>query len=75
VADKRISIVSPAGNDSFGDRRVNACWGSPLNYLALKKVGGQGRARNVLVVESVGRDGKAVVILNVGGHLAALENT
>jgi subtilisin family serine protease len=78
AAKKQIIIVSAAGNDSShnvanprGSRVVDSQWASPLNWAALNDDGSGAPARNVVVVESVGRSGARSTFSNVGGSLSA----
>jgi subtilisin family serine protease len=70
--ERGIILVSAAGNDSDGlQEPIEAQWASPFNWAALNKGLSGGPARNVIVVESIGRDGKRSPFSNVRGCLSA----
>jgi subtilisin family serine protease len=74
AAERKILLVCAAGNDSGpAVPRVDARWSSPFNWAAVN-IGvskEEGPAQNILVVESVGRDGGRSAFSNVNGNLAA----
>jgi hypothetical protein len=79
AARKRIFICSAAGNDSINDadgdpgfRFVQAQYSSPFNWAAQNDEPDDPRAKNIIVVESVGRHAELISpFSNVGGCLSA----
>jgi subtilisin family serine protease len=78
--ERGIIIVSAAGNDSRPGQLpqpIEAKWGSPFNYAAVEPGMFETAARNVIVVESIGRpagnaqDDPISPFSNVHGSLAA----
>lgn len=69
---ERVLFVAAAGNDSEGSAQaVPAEYATPFAYAALQTGGGWKPAKNIIVVEARGRDGKRPGFSNVGGHVAA----
>jgi subtilisin family serine protease len=73
AAHRGVILVSPAGNDTSrsASRGVDSQWGSPLNWAALNDDGSGAPARNVIVVESIGRSGARSTFSNVRGCVSA----
>lgn len=72
--ERGVIIVSAAGNDCGGAnfKDIDAQWASPFNWAAFNPgPEGQPPASNIIVVESLDRDGKRSWFSNVGGHLSA----
>jgi subtilisin family serine protease len=69
---KHIILVCAAGNDSQNGAPVDAEWSSPFNWAALNSFPPYDKpAQNIIVVESVGRNGKISAFSNVHGSLSA----
>jgi hypothetical protein len=71
AANRKILLICAAGNDSRAQTTCDAQWGSPFNWAAKNKGGASEPAGNVIIVESIGRDGRHSVFSNVGGHVSA----
>jgi subtilisin family serine protease len=68
----RVLFIAAAGNDSDGlTQPVSADLASPFAFAALQTTPGAKAAKNIIVVEARGRDGKRPGFSNIGGHVAA----
>jgi len=71
VEDKVLFVVA-AGNDSEGRTSpLEARWSSPFAWAGTYESTSDKPAKNIIVVEAIGRDGQRAAFSNVGGHLAA----
>jgi len=69
LADKKVIVVSAAGNDSHDHPVPLSCeWGNIINYTALNS---QPRLNNVLIVEAIDRTEKRCSFSNINGSVAA----
>jgi subtilisin family serine protease len=66
-----IIIVSAAGNDSESGKPLDAQWASPFNWAAMNPGDYPTPARNIIVVESIKRDGTPSDFSNIHGNLSA----
>ena len=73
AAEMQILLVCSAGNDSrrFFAQPVHAQWNSPFNWTAFNSAPFEQPADNIIVVESIGRDGGRSQFSNAPGHIAA----
>ena len=70
--ENKVLFVVAAGNDSEGRTSpLEARWSSPFAWAGTYENGTDKPAKNILVVEAVGRDGQRADFSNIGGHLSA----
>ena len=68
----KVLFVVAAGNDSEGrSSPLEARWSSPFAWAGTYEGGNDKPAKNILVVEAIGRDGQRADFSNIGGHLSA----
>ncbi len=70
--ENKVLFVVAAGNDSEGRTSpLEARWSSPFAWAGTYDGGNDKPAKNILVVEAIGRDGRRADFSNIGGHLSA----
>ncbi len=70
--ESKVLFVVAAGNDSEGRTSpLEARWSSPFAWAGTYEGGNDKPAKNILVVEAIGRDGQRADFSNIGGHLSA----
>jgi Subtilase family len=71
AASRKIVLVCAAGNDSGPETKADAQWGSPFNWAAKNKGDSPAPSDNIIIVESIGRDGSHSVFSNIHGDVSA----